>query len=179
MADKTLQIQQIKNQKEELIAPITVEKAVFDENGQRLSDKLKGIDLNNIKNTQDAAVNLINQTKKEVIQEIQAQFPELKINIGLTEYKDFVGGKNYKEGDIFKAEDQLYVCLKPVVGESWQIEWVLEGLLKEYSLKQDLENQIKETREEAKTELDKISKQILDIQTQLDKISQQILNIQK
>lgn len=173
MADKTLQIQQIKNQKEEPIAPITVEKAVFDENGQRLSDKLKGIDLNNIKNIQDAAVNLVNQTKEEAVQEIQAQFP--KTNIGLTEYEDFVGGKNYKEGDIFKAEDKLYICLKPVVGESWQSNWVSEGLVKEYSLKQDLENQIKET----KKELDKTSKQILNIQAQLDKISQQISDIQK
>lgn len=155
MADKTLQIQQIKNQKEEPIAPITVEKAVFDENGQRLSDKLKGIDLNNIKSTQDAAVNLVNQTKEEAVQEIQAQFPELKTNIGLIEYEDFVGGKNYKEGDIFKAEDKLYICLEPVVGESWQSNWVSEGLVKEYSLKQDLENQITETREEAKIELDK------------------------
>ena len=156
MAEKTVQIQQIKNQKGDNIAPMTVEKAVFDENGQRLSDKLAGIDLKNIKDTQDAAVDLINKTKEEAVEEVQAQFPELKQNIGLDKYKNFIGGEKYKEGDIFRYEfdGKLYICLKPI-SDDWDYSWISKGYVKEYSLKEDLENQISEAQEDLETELNK------------------------
>lgn len=119
------------------ISPLTSESAIYDENGNRLSDKLIGVDFTKIKEAQDNA-----------IESIEAAADGVYSNTGVSEYPNFSAASSYAAGDIVNYEGLLYeFTASHPAGEWIGTDATRTSLKKETEQKlTELENEIVLTR---------------------------------
>lgn len=128
-----------KDQEGNPVAPLVPERGIYDEDGVRLDDKLKIV---NLKRVDDAIASGIETIKKEgdtQVAEVQKQLPTLKHQIGLDKYKKFNNSTNYQVGDVVLREDRLYKYKVAHAAGAWNPQEVIE-----ISMEQDLEEKIGE-----------------------------------
>lgn len=136
---KNVTLYQQKDQEGNPVAPLVPERGIYDENGVRLDDKLKIV---NLKRVDDAIASGVDTLKKEgdtQVAEVQKQLPTLKHQIGLDKYMKFNNSTNYKVGDVVLREDHLYKYKVDHKPGAWNYQEVYE-----VSMEQDLEEKIKE-----------------------------------
>lgn len=88
---KIIELRYFRDKNGKIIAPFSPEAAIYDENGKRLSDKLKGIDFTKVQEAQENA-----------IASIEGASSGIYTNTGISEYPDFSPSKSYEVGDIVK-----------------------------------------------------------------------------
>lgn len=95
-----IKIYQFEDNKGNKVAPKVPERAVVDEKGITLDNKLKGLGLDAIKEAQDAA-----------IAAVEASSENLSKNVGLDEYETFSDAKAYSAGDAVMYNGLLYTFI--------------------------------------------------------------------
>lgn len=68
-----IELRHLRDKNGKKIAPFSPEAAIYDEKGMRLSDKLKGLNLNNIRDAQDEALSAIDEKENEAIGNFSSQ----------------------------------------------------------------------------------------------------------
>lgn len=68
-----IELRHLRDKNGKKIAPFAPEAAIYDESGKRLSDKLKGINLNSIREAQDEALSAIDEKENEAIGNFSSQ----------------------------------------------------------------------------------------------------------
>jgi hypothetical protein len=71
--DRTINIRHFLDEQGNPVAPLSPEAAIYDESGKRLSDKLKGLNLNSIREAQDEALSAIDEKENEAIGNFSSQ----------------------------------------------------------------------------------------------------------
>lgn len=71
--DRTINIRHFLDEQGNPVAPFSPEAAIYDESGKRLSDKLKGLNLNSIREAQDEALSAIDEKENEAIGNFSSQ----------------------------------------------------------------------------------------------------------
>lgn len=71
--DRTINIRHFLDEQGNPVAPFSPEAAIYDESGKRLSDKLKGLNLNSIREAQDKALSAIDEKENEAIGNFSSQ----------------------------------------------------------------------------------------------------------
>lgn len=123
---KKVTLYQQKDQEGNPVAPLVPERGIYDEEGVRLDDKLKIV---NLKRVDDAIASGIDTIKKEgdiQVAEVQNQLPTLKHQIGLDKYKKFNNSTNYQVGDVVLREDRLYKYKVAHEAGAWNYHEVIE-----------------------------------------------------
>ena len=68
-----IELRHLRDKNGKKIAPFAPEAAIYDEKGRRLSDKLKGLNLNSIRDAQDEALSAIDEKENEAIGNFSSQ----------------------------------------------------------------------------------------------------------
>ena len=68
-----IELRHLRDKNGKKIAPFSPEAAIYDEKGMRLSDKLKGLNLNSIRDAQDEALSAIDEKENEAIGNFSSQ----------------------------------------------------------------------------------------------------------
>lgn len=131
---KNVTLYQQKDQEGNPVAPMVPERGIYDENGMRLDDKLKSVNLKSVGDAITAGVDTIKKEGDTQVAEVQKQLPTLKHQIGLDKYKEFNGSTNYKVGDVVLKEGYLYKYKVAHVAGAWNPQEVYE-----VSMEQDMD----------------------------------------
>lgn len=131
---KNVTLYQQKDQEGNPVAPLVPERGIYDENGERLDDKLKSVNLKSVGDAVAAGVETIKKEGDTQVAEVQKQLPTLKHQIGLDKYKEFNGSTNYKVGDVVLKEGHLYKYKVAHVAGAWNPQEVYE-----VSMEQDMD----------------------------------------
>lgn len=145
---KKVTLYQQKDQEGNPVAPLVPERGIYDENGVRLDDKLKIV---NLKRVDDAIASGVETIKKEgdiQVAEVQKQLPTLKHQIGLDKYQKFNNSTNYQVGDVVLREDRLYKYKVAHEAGAWNYQEVYE-----VSMDQDLYEKLDDKKAD-KTDID-------------------------
>ena len=138
---KNVTLYQQKDQEGNLVAPLVPERGIYDEDGTRLDDKLKIVNLKRVGDAVAAGVETIKKEGDIQVAEVQKQLPTLKHQIGLDKYVKFNNSTNYKVGDVVLREDHLYKYKVDHKPGAWNYQEVYE-----VSMDQDLYEKLDEKK---------------------------------
>ena len=125
------------------VTPLVPECAVYDENGTRLGDKLKGINLKVVSDTISDGIKAIKKEGSDQVSEVQQQLPTLKHQIGLDKYNEFNSSTNYIVGDVVMKDDHIYRYKVAHMAGAWNPQEVEEVDIQDI-VRDPLDQKIKE-----------------------------------